>query len=125
MKLVKHLANLGYGSRKQVALMFREGRITDAEGGGRLGRPAARAGIRESGLGIGNRGVAQQRSSDSTPASAAGGSGASAASARRSSRSMLVAAAHAAEAQVDAAFLAGPGPVAPGAGAAPPWADRG
>ncbi|WP_295846324.1 pseudouridine synthase [uncultured Xanthomonas sp.] len=32
MKLVKHLANLGYGSRKQVALMFREGRITDAEG---------------------------------------------------------------------------------------------
>ncbi len=32
MKLVKHLANLGYGSRKQVALMFREGRITDARG---------------------------------------------------------------------------------------------
>jgi len=32
MKLVKHLANLGYGSRKQVALMFREGRITDAQG---------------------------------------------------------------------------------------------
>lgn len=32
MKLVKHLANLGYGSRKQVAAMFREGRITDAEG---------------------------------------------------------------------------------------------
>ncbi|WP_045768018.1 pseudouridine synthase [Xanthomonas albilineans] len=32
MKLVKHLANLGYGSRKQVALMFREGRITDADG---------------------------------------------------------------------------------------------
>ena len=32
MKLVKHLANLGYGSRKQVALMFREGRITDATG---------------------------------------------------------------------------------------------
>jgi 16S rRNA pseudouridine516 synthase len=32
MKLVKHLANLGYGSRKQVALMFREGRITDAHG---------------------------------------------------------------------------------------------
>ena len=30
MKLVKHLANLGYGSRKQVAQMFREGRITDA-----------------------------------------------------------------------------------------------
>ena len=32
MKLVKHLANLGYGSRKQVASMFREGRITDADG---------------------------------------------------------------------------------------------
>lgn len=32
MKLVKHLANLGYGSRKQVAAMFREGRITDAVG---------------------------------------------------------------------------------------------
>ncbi|RZA36751.1 MAG: rRNA pseudouridine synthase, partial [Lysobacteraceae bacterium] len=32
MKLVKHLANLGYGSRKQVAQMFREGRITDAAG---------------------------------------------------------------------------------------------
>lgn len=32
MKLVKGLANLGYGSRKQVALMFREGRITDAAG---------------------------------------------------------------------------------------------
>ena len=32
MKLVKHLANLGYGSRKQVAMMFREGRITDAAG---------------------------------------------------------------------------------------------
>lgn len=32
MKLVKHLANLGYGSRKQVAMMFREGRITDAHG---------------------------------------------------------------------------------------------
>lgn len=32
MKLVKHLANLGYGSRKQVTLMFREGRITDADG---------------------------------------------------------------------------------------------
>lgn len=29
MKLVKLLANLGYGSRKQVALMFRDGRITD------------------------------------------------------------------------------------------------
>ena len=32
MKLLKHLANLGYGSRKQVAWMFREGRITDAAG---------------------------------------------------------------------------------------------
>ncbi|UYB51820.1 pseudouridine synthase [Xanthomonas sp. AM6] len=32
MKLVKHLANLGYGSRKQVTQMFREGRITDADG---------------------------------------------------------------------------------------------
>lgn len=32
MKLVKLIANLGYGSRKQVALMFREGRITGASG---------------------------------------------------------------------------------------------
>ena len=32
MKLVKSLANLGYGSRRQVALMFREGRVTDADG---------------------------------------------------------------------------------------------
>ncbi|TWI10265.1 pseudouridine synthase [Aerolutibacter ruishenii] len=32
MKLVKLIANLGYGSRKDVALMFREGRITDAQG---------------------------------------------------------------------------------------------
>ena len=32
MKLVKLIANLGYGSRKQVTLMFREGRITDAGG---------------------------------------------------------------------------------------------
>ncbi|MFP7723063.1 pseudouridine synthase [Lysobacter sp. A3-1-A15] len=32
MKLVKLIANLGYGSRKQVASMFREGRITDATG---------------------------------------------------------------------------------------------
>jgi 16S rRNA pseudouridine516 synthase len=32
MKLVKHLANLGYGSRKDVTWMFREGRITDAAG---------------------------------------------------------------------------------------------
>lgn len=32
MKIVKHIANLGYGSRKQVASMFREGRVTDAQG---------------------------------------------------------------------------------------------
>ncbi len=32
MKLVKLIANLGYGSRKEVTAMFREGRITDAEG---------------------------------------------------------------------------------------------
>jgi 16S rRNA pseudouridine516 synthase len=32
MKLVKLIGNLGYGSRKEVALMFREGRITDANG---------------------------------------------------------------------------------------------
>jgi len=32
MKLVKSLANLGHGSRKDVALMFREGRVTDAAG---------------------------------------------------------------------------------------------
>jgi len=32
MRLVKLIANLGYGSRKQVALMFREGRITDPQG---------------------------------------------------------------------------------------------
>jgi 16S rRNA pseudouridine516 synthase len=32
MKLVKLIANLGYGSRKQVASMFREGRITDPQG---------------------------------------------------------------------------------------------
>ena len=32
MKLVKRLANLGYGSRKEVAWMFREGRVTDAAG---------------------------------------------------------------------------------------------
>ena len=32
MKLVKLIANLGYGSRKQVAAMFRDGRITDAAG---------------------------------------------------------------------------------------------
>ena len=32
MKLVKLIANLGYGSRKDVGWMFREGRITDAHG---------------------------------------------------------------------------------------------
>jgi 16S rRNA pseudouridine516 synthase len=32
VKLLKLIANLGYGSRKQVAAMFREGRITDAAG---------------------------------------------------------------------------------------------
>jgi 16S rRNA pseudouridine516 synthase len=32
MKLVKLLANLGYGSRKDVAWMFREGRVTDEAG---------------------------------------------------------------------------------------------
>lgn len=32
MKLVKLIANLGYGSRRDVAAMFREGRITDADG---------------------------------------------------------------------------------------------
>ena len=32
MKLVRRLANLGYGSRKQVQWMFREGRVTDADG---------------------------------------------------------------------------------------------
>lgn len=32
MKLVRLIANLGYGSRKEVARMFREGRITDAAG---------------------------------------------------------------------------------------------
>jgi 16S rRNA pseudouridine516 synthase len=32
MKLLKRIANLGYGSRKQVAAMFRAGRITDADG---------------------------------------------------------------------------------------------
>lgn len=32
MRLVRRIANLGYGSRKQVAAMFREGRITDANG---------------------------------------------------------------------------------------------
>ncbi|MEI2433090.1 16S rRNA pseudouridine(516) synthase [Lysobacter yananisis] len=32
MKLVKLIANLGYGSRKDVAAMFRQGRIADADG---------------------------------------------------------------------------------------------
>ncbi len=32
MKLVRLIGNLGYGSRKDIAAMFREGRITDAAG---------------------------------------------------------------------------------------------
>jgi len=32
MKLVRLIANLGYGSRRDVALMFRQGRITDPAG---------------------------------------------------------------------------------------------
>jgi len=32
MKLVKLIANLGYGSRRQVATMFREGHVTNATG---------------------------------------------------------------------------------------------
>lgn len=32
MRLVRRIANLGYGSRKEVARMFREGRITDVAG---------------------------------------------------------------------------------------------
>lgn len=32
MKLLRAIANLGYGSRKQVAALLREGRITDADG---------------------------------------------------------------------------------------------
>lgn len=32
MTLVRLIANLGYGSRKEVTAMFREGRITDADG---------------------------------------------------------------------------------------------
>jgi 16S rRNA pseudouridine516 synthase len=32
VKLVKHIANLGYGSRKDVQWLFREGRITNAAG---------------------------------------------------------------------------------------------
>lgn len=32
MKLLRHIANLGYGSRREVAAWFRDGRITDADG---------------------------------------------------------------------------------------------
>jgi len=32
MKLLKLISNLGYGSRKEVLAMFREGRVTDAQG---------------------------------------------------------------------------------------------
>lgn len=32
MKLVRHIANLGYGSRRDVMQLFGEGRVTDAEG---------------------------------------------------------------------------------------------
>ena len=32
MKLLRHIANLGYGSRRQVQWLFREGRVTDAAG---------------------------------------------------------------------------------------------
>ena len=32
MKLLRHIANLGYGSRREVQWMFREGRITDGDG---------------------------------------------------------------------------------------------
>ncbi len=32
VKLLRHIANLGYGSRREVQAMFREGRITDAGG---------------------------------------------------------------------------------------------
>jgi 16S rRNA pseudouridine516 synthase len=32
MRLVRLIANLGYGSRRDVAMMFREGRITDVDG---------------------------------------------------------------------------------------------
>lgn len=32
MKLLKHVANLGYGSRKEVSAMFRDGRIVDVDG---------------------------------------------------------------------------------------------
>lgn len=33
MKLVKHLANLGYGSRKEMMALIRNGRMTDKDGG--------------------------------------------------------------------------------------------
>jgi 16S rRNA pseudouridine516 synthase len=39
MKLVRRLANLGYGSRKQIEAMLRDGRVTDA-GGAPLGPEA-------------------------------------------------------------------------------------
>lgn len=32
MKLLKHIANLGYGSRKEIALLLKSGRITTASG---------------------------------------------------------------------------------------------
>lgn len=32
MKLLRSIANLGYGSRKEVAALFRAGRVTDAQG---------------------------------------------------------------------------------------------
>jgi 16S rRNA pseudouridine516 synthase len=32
MKLVRLIANLGYGSRREVAMIFREGRVTDPQG---------------------------------------------------------------------------------------------
>ena len=32
MKLLKLIANLGYGSRKEVTAMFRDGRIADVDG---------------------------------------------------------------------------------------------
>ncbi|HEU4652490.1 MAG TPA: pseudouridine synthase [Steroidobacteraceae bacterium] len=32
MRIVRLIANLGYGSRKEVAAMFREGRVTDTQG---------------------------------------------------------------------------------------------
>jgi 16S rRNA pseudouridine516 synthase len=32
MKLVRLIANLGYGSRREVTQLFREGRVTDAAG---------------------------------------------------------------------------------------------